>query len=82
MGTDISRPKPDKLHDVVLKSLSTANYLVKTSGIGANATNDTEDQQVALHIFGLSKEISAHLTNEMFINGLMENDTYQLCASI
>jgi hypothetical protein len=59
-----------------------ANYLVKASGIGANPTKDLEIKKLALHNFGMSEELSARLTEEQFINALMENDTYQLCASI
>ncbi len=82
MGTDISTHQPDKLSDVVLQSLTVANYLVKASGVGANATKDLEIKKFALLSFGLNEELSVRLAQEQFINSLMENDAYQLCASI
>jgi HD-like signal output (HDOD) protein len=82
MGTNITKHQPEKFSDVVLQCLTMANYLVKATGIGANPTKDLEIKKLALLNFGINEELSARLIEEQFINALMENDTYQLCASI
>jgi HD-like signal output (HDOD) protein len=82
MGIDITRHHPEKFSDVVVQSLTAANYLVKASGMGANPTKDLELKKQSLLNFGLNEELSIRLAEEQFISGLLENDTYQLCASI
>jgi HD-like signal output (HDOD) protein len=82
MGTNISQPQSKKYTDVVLQSLTAANYLVKSYGMGANPNKDGEIKKLSLLNFGLNAEHSAHLAEEQFMDSLMENDTYQLCASI
>lgn len=59
-----------------------ANYLVKSAGIGANAVTDYEAKKIALLSFGLNEELCENLLQDQFIEGLMENETYKLCASI
>jgi hypothetical protein len=50
--------------------------------MGANPNKDGEIKKLSLLNFGLNAEHSAHLAEEQFMDSLMENDTYQLCASI
>jgi putative nucleotidyltransferase with HDIG domain len=82
MGEDITLPQPDMLADTVLLSLIAANYLVKTSGVGANQLDEHETRKVALLSFGLDEEMCEELLQGEFIESLMENEVYKLCASI
>lgn len=82
MGKELSMPYAGDATDEVLLSLTAANYLVKTAGIGANAIVDDETRRAALHESGLNDEICEQLLGKEFIEELMENDTYRLCASI
>lgn len=82
MGTHLNALRPEKQTDVVLQSLIAANYLIKSVGIGANPISDMETKKFALLSFGLSEEFSEHLLNEQFVQELMENETYKLCANI
>jgi hypothetical protein len=59
-----------------------ANYLVKSAGIGASKVDEHDSRKAALLTFGLNGEVCEQLLQEEFIDSLMENETYKLCASI
>lgn len=86
MGIDLSTPLAAPLEgqqpDSVLSCLITANYLVKAAGIGAKEIDDYEIKKSALISFGHHDVLYENLLHEQFIPGLMENETYKLCASI
>lgn len=82
MGTNISIPDSKYFEDPVLQSLSAANCLIKSAGIGANKVDDSELKKTALRSFALNDELIEYLLQEQFTEELMENETYQLCASI
>lgn len=82
IGVELSLQRSDHQADAVLCSLMAANYLVKSAGIGANAVTDYEAKKIALLSFGLNEELCENLLQDQFIEGLMENETYKLCASI
>lgn len=79
MGSDISSAQQG---DTVLLCLTAANFLVKSAGIGARQIEDVDTRKAALLSFGLDEALCEHLLHEQFIEGLMENETYKLCASI
>jgi putative nucleotidyltransferase with HDIG domain len=82
MGVELSTLRSDQRDDVVLLSLLAANYLVKSAGVGANAVTDNETRKATLIGFGLDETLCDHLLQSEFIEGLMENETYKLCANI
>ncbi len=82
MGLELTLPRTDGLADTVLLSLMAANYLVKTAGFGANQVNDHDTRKARLLSLGLNEELCEHLLHDQFIESLMKNETYQLCASI
>lgn len=82
MGLDLTMPRTEQLADAVLQSLMAANYLVSSAGIGASQVSDHATRSATLRSFGLNEELGEHLLHDQFIEGLMENDTYKLCASI
>ena len=82
MGLDLTMPRTEQLADAVLQSLMAANYLVSSAGIGAKEIDDYDIKKSALIGFGLNETLCEHLLHDQFIEGLMENDTYKLCASI
>jgi putative nucleotidyltransferase with HDIG domain len=82
MGADLTMPTTYLLTDNVLLSLSAANYLVKSAGIGANPVGDSATRKVTLLSLGLNEALSEHLLQDQFIGSLMENETFKLCASI
>ena len=82
MGTDLTLAQVAPQQDTVISCLRAANYLVKAAGIGGNEIDDGELKQAALLGFGLSSALCANLLQEGFVERLMENETYKLCASI
>lgn len=82
MGADLTRPRAEQLADTVLSSLVAANYLVKAAGIGANRITDQEIKKAELLGFGIQENLCEQLLQDDFISGLMEHETYKLCASI
>lgn len=82
MGIDLGLPAADPQADKVLLCLRVANYLVKSAGIGANEIDDYDIKQSALLGFGLTGALCEHFLQEQFVENLMENETYKLCASI
>lgn len=82
MGKELQMPYAGDASDEVLLSLTVANYLIKSSGIGANATDDEDDRLAKLRSSGVSDELCELLLHKGFVDELMQNDTYKLCASI
>lgn len=82
MGLELALVRSGQTADAVFLSLLAANYLVKSAGIGANAVSDKETRKAALLSFGMQEELSEHLLQDEFIEGLMENETYKLFGSI
>lgn len=82
MGEDITLPRPAMLADTVLLSLIAANYLVETAGMGAKPFDEHDSKKAALLSFGLDDGLCEELLRDEFIESLMENDVYKLCASI
>lgn len=78
----MGRPLAEQTADTVLQCLSAANYLVKSAGIGGIAVSDAEARHTALLAMGMGEDLCEHLLQEQFIDNLMENDTYKLCANI
>lgn len=81
MGVDLATPL-DHPTDTVLTSLRAANFLVKAAGIGGLEIDDYDIKKNALVSLGLKDILYENLLHEQFIPGLMENETYKLCASI
>jgi len=82
MGVDLSAPLEDHQDDTVMTYLKVANYLIKVAGIGGNEIDNIDIKKSALASFGLHDTLHENLLHDQFIPGLMENDTYKLCASI
>jgi len=82
MGMTPSQPSASAPADPVLLSLQAANYLVKAAGIGANEIDDYDLKKSALLGFGINATLCEHLLQDHFVDNLMENETYKLCASI
>lgn len=82
MGEDLTLPRAEMLADTVLRSLIAANYLIKTAGVGANKLDEHDTRKTALLSFGLADELCEELLQSEFIESLMENEIYKLCASI
>lgn len=82
MGADLALPRSEQQGDAVILSLQAANYLIKAAGLGANAVKDFDTKMTALTGFGLDVALCERLLQDEFIDGLMENETYTLCANI
>jgi HD-like signal output (HDOD) protein len=82
MGQDISQPRAEMFADTVLLSLIAANYLVKTAGVGANKLDDCDNKKATLVSFGLTDDLCEQLSQNEFIESLMQNEIYKLCANI
>lgn len=82
MGMELGLPTADAQADPVLLSLQAANFVVKSAGIGANEIDDSELKKSALLGYGLNETLSEFLLQDRFVEMLMENETYQLCANI
>ena len=62
-------------------SLAAANSLTKGAGIGASPW-DPDTRKVKLMTLGLSSEFCDYLLEDLFMQGLMENELYQQCAYV
>ncbi len=86
MGTDLTTlptaSAAGQQDDSVLTCLRVGNYLVKAAGIGALEIDDYDLKKSALNSFGLHEAVHENFLHEKFIENLMENETYKLCASI
>ncbi|MBK6907518.1 MAG: HDOD domain-containing protein [Rhodocyclaceae bacterium] len=82
MGKPLA-PEPESyVGEPVLLGLAVANCLIGSYGIGAIAMPDSEARRAALLAFGISAEICAPWLEDDFLQGLMDNDTYKLCANL
>jgi hypothetical protein len=63
-------------------SLTAANCLLDGIGIGARPREDMASRMAAMQAFGLDDARSDQWLQEDFIAGLMNSDTYQLCANL
>lgn len=82
MGVDLSIARPECADSPVKLSLAVANRLIDDIGIGARGQSDIEARKAALMSFGLAEARCEPLLHEEFIAGLMNNETYQLCATL
>lgn len=81
MGRDLSAPRPESTRDVVLTSLAAANYLTRANGIGGQPEPDVAARKLRLMAFGLDGANCDKWAPNDFMTGLMEHDTYKLCAT-
>ena len=82
MGTDLALPSNIKKIDTVMQCLMAANYLVKTAGIGANKVDEQDARKQPLLTLGFDEVLVDRLLKDDYIEGMMEDETYKLCASI
>lgn len=82
MAVDLSVPHPETASDPVRTSLASANYLIASSGIGARPISDIEARKTSLMAFGLKPVLCDDLLQDGFLAGLMDDDTYRLCANL
>ncbi len=82
MGVDLSAPRPEFAADPVRLSLAVANSLIAGSGIGARPVADVAARKASLLAFGLDADLCEQLFQGDFVAGLMEDDTYRLCANL
>lgn len=82
MGAEISVPHSDQQAHAVLRSLTAANFLIKSAGIGANAIADYETKKTTLLSFGLDEALCENLLQDQFVEDLKENEIYKLCESV
>ena len=82
MGTDLALPNDMKKIDTVMQCLMAANYLVKTAGIGANKVDDQEIRKQPMLTLGFDEALVERLLKDDYIEGMMDDETYKLCASI
>ena len=82
MGVDLGPQAPGYAVDPVRLSLAAANLLIGTFGIGAIAVADVEARRAALTAYGLPDEACESWLHDEFLQELMNNETYQLCANI
>jgi putative nucleotidyltransferase with HDIG domain len=81
MGNDLSTPRPEWKSDAVLTSLAAANYLTRANGIGGHPEPDVAVRKQRLMALGLDDIACEKWVPNAFIMGLMEHDTYKLCAT-
>jgi putative nucleotidyltransferase with HDIG domain len=81
MGTPLGPHNPGDAEDHVRLSLAAANCLIGTFGIGATALLDIEERRSVLRPYELPAEICEPCLTEEFLEELMSNETYQLCAN-
>lgn len=82
MGADLSATKPEWAGDPVLTSLAAANYLTRANGIGAQPDPDITARQARLLTLGLDAGHCETWAQDAFMKGLLEHETYKLCASL
>lgn len=82
MGSDLSRPLPGLAEDRVWRSLAAANNLIEGFGVGARAVSDQAVRKSMLMEFDIDEVMCESWLQDAFFDGLKEDDTYQLCASL
>jgi len=66
-------------------SLTAAHFLIERAGIGGKAGapgNDIESGRQTLMALGLGETLCEQWLQEDFVQGLMNDETYQLCANL
>ena len=81
MGTRLGPQSPEGAEDQVRLGLAAANCLIGSFGIGAGGVADIEERRAALKAYALPAEICEPWIQEEFLEELMGNETYQLCAN-
>ncbi len=81
MGTRLGPQSPEGAEDQVRLGLAAANCLIGSFGIGAGGVADIEERRAALKVYALPAEICEPWIQEEFLEELMGNETYQLCAN-
>jgi HD-like signal output (HDOD) protein len=82
MGEDLSLTQTGLSADPVRLSLAAAHFLVERAGIGSAPGNDSESGKLALLAAGLPAAFCDQWLQEDFVPGLMNDETYQLCANL
>ena len=82
MGKELLLSAAGQQADPVMQCLLAGNYLVKSAGIGAKEVSDQGSRKDALRGLVPDDELCEELLRDDFIESLMANDTYKLCASI
>jgi HD-like signal output (HDOD) protein len=82
MGEDLSLTQTGLSADPVRLSLTAANFLVERAGIGSAPDNDSASGKLALLAAGLPEACCDPWLQEDFVPGLMNDETYQLCANL
>lgn len=82
MGTDLATLSGELDADPVMRALATANALVKGAGVGAPPGKSLEEREAMLKDMGVPQALCDEWLTSEFMAGLMEDDTYQLCASL
>lgn len=65
--------------DIVLRSLSAANFVIKSAGIGRNAM-EFDTRKCKLIEFGFSEELQEYLLDEKFLQELKDSELYVQCT--
>jgi len=85
MGDELSITRPELSADPVRLSLTAAHFLIERAGIGGKAGapgNDIESVRQTLMALGLGETLCEQWLQEDFVPGLMNDETYQLCANL
>ncbi len=82
MGEELSMTHPGLSADPVRLSLTAAHFLVERAGIGNAPGNDIESSKQILMALGLGETLCDPWLQEDFVPGLMNDETYQLCANL
>jgi HD-like signal output (HDOD) protein len=82
MGTDLAVPPAAGAASALRLGLLAGNALIASLGIGAQALPDMAARLAVLQAVGLDATHCKLVLNDAFIAGLMEHDTYQLCANL
>lgn len=82
MGDELSISQPGIAADPVRLSLATAHFLIERAGIGRAPGNDIESSKSTLTALGLDEVLCDQWLQDDFVPGLMNDETYQLCANL
>lgn len=82
MATDLTSPSAIDADNLVMLSLATANCLLKGTGMGGRLVEDIEERDAALATFGVAQTLRQKLLQPEFVEGLLGNDIYALCANL
>jgi HD-like signal output (HDOD) protein len=82
MGDALALNQSGLAADPVRLSLTAAHFLVERAGIGSAPGNDSESGKQRLMALGFSETLCDQWLQEDFVPGLMNDETYQLCANL